>query len=105
MTIKIDKLLRELATKYPEEPAYIGTVPIQCVHEDCCKFAKRIRAAVDKELAKKDKMRDALERLREWAALDWNENAYVGQESGNHLALIRGILDIANEALKGEEET
>ena len=105
MTSKIEKLLRELATKYPEEPAYIATVPIQCVHEDCCKFAKRIRAAVDKELAKMDKMRDALDRLREWAAMDWNENAYMDQKSGNHLKLIHGILDIANKALAGEEDT
>ena len=103
MTPELDKLLEELATKYPSEPAYIATVPMQCVHDDCYKFAQRIRAAVEEELARKKKMRDALLRMRNWALLDLNENAYLGQKSGNHLALIRGILDIANEALKGEE--
>ena len=103
MTSKIDKLLRELATKYPSEPAYIATVPMQCAHEHCCTYAKRIRAAVAEELAQKDKMRDALIRLREWAAMDWNENAYLGQKGGNHLKLINGILNISNEALKDEE--
>lgn len=103
MPSKIAKLLDELADKYPEEPAYIATVHIHCVHQDCCKFAKRIRAAIEAELAEKDKMREALERLQEWAALDWNENAYLDQKSGNHLKLIHGILDITSKALAGEE--
>ena len=80
MTPKIDKLLRELADKYPSEPAYIVTVPMQCAHDHCGTYAKRIRAAVEEELARKDKMRDALLRSRDWAAVDWHDNAYLERQ-------------------------
>lgn len=61
MTPELDKMLSELATKYPPEPAYIATVPMQCVHDDCCGFARRIRAAVEEEHAKIDEIISALE--------------------------------------------
>lgn len=45
------------------------------------------------------KMREALRRLQEWAAMDWNENAHLADTSGNYLKFIKGTLEIANAAL------
>lgn len=51
------------------------------------------------QLGNAAKLREALERLREWAALDLNENTYIEQKSGNYLKLIKGVLKIANAAI------
>lgn len=45
------------------------------------------------------KMREALERLREWVLLDLNENAFIADSSGNYMKLIKGTIEIANVAL------
>lgn len=62
-------------------------------------YADRLEAARKRESGDCAQLRKALERLREWAALDLNENAYIDQKSGNHLKLIKGVLEIANAAL------
>jgi hypothetical protein len=45
------------------------------------------------------KMHKALERLREWALMDLNENAFIADSSGNYMKLIKGTIEIANDAL------
>lgn len=45
------------------------------------------------------KMREALERLREWVLMDLNENAFIADSSGNYMKLIKGTIEIANAAL------
>lgn len=45
------------------------------------------------------KMREALERLREWVLMDLNENAFIADSSGNYMKLIKGTIEIVNAAL------
>lgn len=45
------------------------------------------------------KIREALERLREWALMDLNENAFIADSSGNYMKFIKGTIEIVNAAL------
>lgn len=45
------------------------------------------------------KIRKSMERLREWAIMDLNENAFIADSSGNYMKFIKGTIEIANAAL------
>jgi hypothetical protein len=60
-------------------------------------YADRIEEAVRN--CNRFKIRKALERLREWGLMDLNENAFIADSSGNYMKLIKGIIEIANDAL------
>lgn len=72
-------------------------------------FADRIKAAVKREreatcreslqVGNAAKMREAVERLREWALMDLNENAFIADSSGNYMKFIKGTIEIVNAAL------
>lgn len=59
-------------------------------------YADRIEQAVTN--FNQFKMREALERLREWAQMDLNENAFIADSSGKYMKFIKGTIEIANAA-------
>lgn len=92
-----DDILREMRTVGRLDEKSTDKIPRSLQALGLRTYADRIEKAVTN--CNQLKMRSALERLREWALMDLNENAFIADSSGNHMKLIKGTMEIANAAL------